>query len=85
MLDFMVPNGPGWGKRVLEKEGSDDDFAGAISPKMLAAIDVLKASKERHGAEPDFDLTEGAGFLDVSVPYLLKLPDEGQGQNCGDY
>ncbi len=46
MLDFTVPNSPGWGKRVLAAEGSEDGQIGAISPRMLAAIDVIRDQEE---------------------------------------
>jgi ABC-type arginine transport system permease subunit len=45
MLDFTVPSSPGWGKRILEEEGSEEGQVGAISPKMLAAIDVLRGQQ----------------------------------------
>ena len=41
MLDFTVPNSPGWGKSVLAAEGSEDGHIGAISPRMLAAIETI--------------------------------------------
>lgn len=43
MLDFTVPNNPGWGKRVLAEQ--EEGHIGAISPKMLAAIDTLRGQQ----------------------------------------
>ena len=61
MLDFTVPNSPGWGQRVLAAEGSDEGQFGAISPRMLAAIETLRGQKTDMIVKPietesDYDL-----------------------------
>ena len=61
MLDFTVPNSPGRAKRIFEAEGSEDGHIGAVSPRMLAAIDVLRAQQNDMNVKPietesDYDL-----------------------------
>jgi len=61
MLDFIVPNSPGWGGRVLAEGDSEEGYIGAISPKMLAAIDTLRETWPR--TRLDENLEEAAAIL----------------------
>lgn len=55
MLDFTVPNSPGWGERVLAEGGSEEDHIGAISPRMLAAIEELREAEQ---GDEDIDCSD---------------------------
>ncbi len=69
MLNFTVPNFPERAKRIFEAEGSEGDHFGAISPKMLEAIETL-----RQGVKEALFVDKSTKDTSSEVPFVDRTP-----------